>query len=82
LFNRLPGYFLSYSEDIDIVNEGVKALAEELSYVTIIDAGRVLLKSNGVANAAYFRLDCLHLSAYGYILWGKEFFNAIKTYLG
>jgi lysophospholipase L1-like esterase len=82
LFNRLPGYFLSYSEDIDIVNEGVKALAEELSYVTIIDAGRVLLKSNGVANAAYFRLDCLHLSAYGYILWGKEIFNAIKTYLG
>lgn len=82
LFNRLPGYFLPYSEDIDTVNEGVKALAEELSYVTIIDAGKVLLKANGVANAAYFRLDCLHLSAYGYILWGKEIFNAIKTYLG
>jgi len=82
LLNRLPGYFLSYSDSIDTVNEGIRALTEELSYVTIIDAGKVLLKATGMANAAYFRLDCLHLSSYGYILWGKEIFNAIKAYLG
>lgn len=82
LLNRLPGYLLSYSENIDTINEGIKALAQELPYVGIIDAGKVLLKATGVANSAYFRLDNLHLSEYGYVLWGREIFNAIKDYLG
>ena len=40
------------------------------SWLTLINPGDELLKDNGQPNAAYFRTDGLHLSYYGYVIWG------------
>ena len=41
------------------------------SWLTLINPGLALLKENGEPNAAYFRTDGLHLSYYGYVVWGE-----------
>ena len=41
------------------------------SWLTLINPGTALLKENGEPNAAYFRTDGLHLSYYGYVVWGN-----------
>lgn len=82
LLNKLPGYFLGYSERIVAVNEALLTYMNGKSWIEPIDAGSVLLKSNGVADAGYFRLDNLHLSEYGYVLWSSQIRKAIQAWLG
>jgi hypothetical protein len=40
------------------------------------------LKATGHADAGYFRLDNLHMSEYGYVLWAAEIRKALKAWLG
>jgi len=80
--NVLGGYYLSYDDTIKAVNAGMKAFIEGKDWIEGVDAGAVLLKDNGVADLAYFRLDNLHMSSYGYLLWGMEIKKALKAWMG
>lgn len=82
LLNKLPGYFLGYSERIVAVNEALLTYMDGKNWIEPIDAGSVLLKDNGVADAGYFRLDNLHLSEYGYVLWSGQIRKALQAWLG
>ena len=82
LLNKLPGYFLGYSERIVAVNEALLTYMDGKNWIEPIDAGSVLLKNNGVADAGYFRLDNLHLSEYGYVLWSGQIRKALQAWLG
>ena len=71
LMNYLPNYS-SYKNVITAVNNSVIEYQKANSdWLTLINPGLALLKENGEPNAAYFRTDGLHLSHYGYILWGS-----------
>lgn len=71
LMNQLPSYS-SYKSVINTVNNTVKEYQKNNSdWLTWIDPGKALLKANGEPNAAYFRVDGLHLSRYGYTIWGN-----------
>ena len=71
LMNYLPNYS-SYKNVITAVNNSVIEYQKTNSdWLTLINPGLALLKENGEPNAAYFRTDGLHLSHYGYILWGS-----------
>ena len=71
LMNYLPNYS-SYKNVITSVNNSVIEYQKANSdWLTLINPGLALLKENGEPNAAYFRTDGLHLSHYGYILWGS-----------
>ena len=52
------------------------------SYLTCIDAGKGLLKSNGLPHAGFFLTDGLHMSKAGYVIWGKAVKDAIINWLG
>jgi len=80
--NLLPGYFLGYTDTIKAVNAGLSTYIESRSWVEGVDAGKALLKSTGVADAGYFRLDNLHLSEYGYVVWSSVIKKALKAWLG
>ncbi|MCI2069096.1 MAG: InlB B-repeat-containing protein [Bacilli bacterium] len=86
LINLLPGYYLDYSSRIKAIDEEISNFIAPLDYVETIDAGKALLKENAagemVADAAYFRLDNLHMSEYGYVLWANEIKKALKNWLG
>ena len=69
LMNLLPG-FMGYANTINAVNQAAREYQNSNPWLTLIDAGKVLLKENGIPSAAYFRTDGLHLSYYGYVLWG------------
>ena len=56
--------------------------AKNNSWLTCIDAGEGLLKPNGNPHYAYFRMDGLHMSDYGYIIWGAAIKKAIMNWLG
>ena len=56
--------------------------AKDIDWLTNIDAGQALMKEDGKPDKAYFRLDCIHMSEYGYILWGEKVKEALKEYLG
>lgn len=71
LINHVPGY-LKYVPEIDIANQIVTEFAQKNAYVTLIDAGKQLNKSDGTPNGAYFKTDGLHMSLCGYLLWGGE----------
>ena len=71
LMNQLPNYS-SYKSVINSVNGAVITYqATHSDWLTLINPGEALLKENGEPNAAYFRTDGLHLSHYGYSIWGS-----------
>ena len=69
LMNLIPG-FTEYFETILAVNEQAVEYQKTNTWLTLINPGEALLKANGEPNAAYFRTDGLHLSYYGYVVWG------------
>lgn len=70
LMNLIPNYS-GYFQIIRTVNAAAKSYqANNSSWLTLINPGDALLKENGEPNAAYFRTDGLHLSYYGYVIWG------------
>ena len=71
LINHVPGY-LQYVDQIDIANRIVEEYSQNKAYMVLIDAGSLLLKANGNPSWAYFRTDGLHMSEYGYVVWGQE----------
>lgn len=81
LINKLPGY-ARCQEDFDIANNMALEYAESHDYLTCINAGEKLVKETGDPHAAYFRADGLHMSQYGYIIWGEEIKQAIMSWLG
>ena len=81
LINKLPGY-ANKTSDFETCNNMVINYANTKDWVDVIDAGAPLLKPNGLPNAAYFRTDGLHMSLYGYTLWGNEVKKALINWLG
>lgn len=71
LINYVPGY-MSYKLEIDQANNIVKEFSADKNWLTLIDAGSLLVKSNGTPNKAYFLADGLHMSVCGYALWGEK----------
>ena len=80
LINKLPSY-LAFQPEFDIANNFAKSYAAEHSYLRCIDAGKDLLKPNGNPSFAYFVSDGLHMSKYGYVIWGKAVKNAVIEWL-
>lgn len=80
--NLLPGYYLSYEETITATNTALASYINGKDWIEGVDAGKVLLKATGHADAGYFRLDNLHMSEYGYVLWAAEIRKALKAWLG
>ncbi len=70
MMNLIPGY-KTYWDVINSVNAQVEQYQKANSWLTLINPGLALLKENGEPNAAYFRTDGLHLSYYGYVVWGE-----------
>ena len=71
MMNLIPGY-PSYFDVINNVNAKiVEYQKSHSSWLTLINPGTALIKENGEPNAAYFRTDGLHLSYYGYVVWGR-----------
>lgn len=69
LMNLVPD-FMKYESDIKEANNMVIGYSNANDYVKCIDAGTPLLKANNKPNRAYFLTDGLHMSLYGYIVWG------------
>ena len=69
MMNLIPNY-KDYFPVINDVNARVVAYQQSHQWLTLINPGTALLKENGQPNAAYFRTDGLHLSHYGYVVWG------------
>ena len=69
MMNLIPGY-KGYFNTINAVNANVVEYQKSNTWLTLINPGTALLKENGEPNAAYFRTDGLHLSYYGYVIWG------------
>ena len=69
MMNLIPGYS-TYWNIINTVNAQVVEYQKSNTWLTLINPGTALLKENGEPNAAYFRTDGLHLSYYGYVVWG------------
>ena len=70
MMNLIPGY-PGYFDIINAVNAKVVQYQQNNPWLTLINPGTALLKENGYPNAAYFRTDGLHLSLYGYQIWGS-----------
>ena len=70
MMNLIPGY-KTYWTIINEVNERIVEYQKTNTWLTLINPGTALLKENGEPNAAYFRTDGLHLSFYGYVVWGE-----------
>ena len=81
LINKLPGY-LNKQPEFDIANNFALQYEAEHDYLTCVDAGVGLLKENGLPHHGYFLTDGLHMSKYGYIIWGAAVKKAIMDYLG
>ena len=69
MMNLIPNY-KDYFPVINAVNAQVVEYQKSNTWLTLINPGTALLKENGEPNAAYFRTDGLHLSYYGYVIWG------------
>ena len=76
MMNLIPG-FPDYFTVINNVNAKVVEYQQNNPWLTLINPGLALLKENGQPNAAYFRTDGLHLSNYGYVIWGGIIKDAI-----
>ena len=70
MMNLIPGY-KGYYDVINEVNDQIVNYQKTNTWLTLINPGTALLKENGEPNAAYFRTDGLHLSYYGYVVWGE-----------
>ena len=81
LINKLPNYANKQAE-FDIANQMALDYASTHDFVTCVDAGVGLLKPNGLPHWGYFLSDGLHMSKYGYVLWGGVVKQAIMDYLG
>ena len=81
LINKLP-YYPHCQDDFDTANQMARNYEAAHEYLTCIDAGQDLLKENGLPHWAYFRTDGLHMSRYGYVLWGARVKKAIIDWLG
>ena len=81
MMNLIPGY-KDYFTTINTVNAKVVEYQANNPWLTLINPGTALLKENGEPNAAYFRTDGLHLSYYGYVVWGgiikKSIFEGLE----
>lgn len=76
MMNLIPGFPGKFA----IINEVNKAIVDyqkDNPWLVLINPGLALLKENGEPNAAYFRTDGLHLSNYGYSIWGSIIKEAI-----
>ena len=80
LINKLPGY-PHLQEEFDIANNAAIDYAKEHDYLTCIDAGVGLLKPNGEPHYGYFCTDGLHMSKFGYIIWGATVKKAVIDWL-
>lgn len=80
MINKLPG-FANKQAQFDIANEAAKKYAKANDYLICIDAGKDLVKENGLPSAAYFLTDGLHMSKYGYTIWGKAVKDAVINWL-
>ncbi len=81
LINKLPSY-PHHQANFDTANAAALNYENSHSYLTCIDAGKGLLKPNGEPSWAYFVNDGLHMSKYGYVIWGKAVRDAIINWLG
>lgn len=81
LINKLPSYEAN-QPDFDVTNQVALDYEASHDYLTCIDAGKGLLKTTGRPNAAYFISDGLHMSKYGYVIWGGAVKKAIMDWLG
>ena len=68
--NLVPG-FMAYQSAIERGNEIVTNYGKDKDYISFIDAGKELLKEDGKPNSCYFLTDGLHMSLYGYTVWGQ-----------
>lgn len=80
LINKLPNYAKNQN-DFDVANGKALLYSNSHSYLTCIDAGQGLLKEDGLPNASYFLTDGLHMSKYGYVIWGQAVKDAIINWL-
>lgn len=80
LINRLPGYGNKQS-DFDVANNYALEYAQSHDYLRCINAGEGLLKEDGLPNSAYFMPDGLHMSKYGYVIWGQAVKQEIIKWL-
>ena len=80
MINKLPGY-PNKQDDFDVANGRALLYANKNKYLTCIDAGKGLLKDDGSPNASYFLTDGLHMSKYGYVIWGAAVKEAIINWL-
>ena len=78
LMNLLPGYS-SYTSTINSVNQKAREYktSNSADWLVLVNPGEALLKENNQPSAAYFRTDGLHLSNYGYTIWGGIIKEAI-----
>lgn len=76
LMNLIPGY-MKYKDAIEQGNSIVTEFAKGKDWLTMIDAGKSLLKDSGNPNSAYFLSDGLHMSLCGYTIWGKVVRDAV-----
>lgn len=76
LINSLPGY-ARFQTEFDVSNDIVTDFAQLNEWAHVIDAGANLIKDSGLPSSAYFRTDGLHMSTYGYTIWGQT----IKDYV-
>ena len=69
--NQLPGYG-NHKNTINGVNQKVREYKQNNSadWLTLVNPGEALMKENNEPSQAYFRTDGLHLSNYGYTIWG------------
>ena len=76
MMNLIPGYPGKFAI-INEVNKAIEQYQQDNPWLVLINPGKALLKENGEPNAAYFRTDGLHLSNYGYSIWGSIIKEAI-----
>ena len=81
LINKLPLYG-GFQNDFDIANNSALEYEANHEYLTCIDAGKGLLKPNGLPHFGYFKTDGLHMSRAGYAIWGAAVKQAIIDWLG
>lgn len=80
LINYVPGYYRTYGAHITRANDMVTEYARHHDFLTLIDAGSVLMKPSGIPNAACFLTDGLHMSLCGYALWGEKIREAVMAH--
>ena len=76
LMNLVPNY-MTYKEHIEEANKIALEYGNDKEYMKFIDAGSLLMKDNNIPNKAYFLSDGLHMSLFGYTIWGQKVKNSV-----